>query len=124
MPTPDPPLGSGKPEHKLLTEIADEMYATLTQKPGLACHHPLSHGLNIVLQHVDNLWLLKLGRQKVYPSELEITLCKRAFRLADDQHEQRLDPTETGWHVTVIDWSGDPPPPKPLPQPKPRGRRH
>ena len=116
MPTPNPPRPTP------LTEIANAMYAQLATANGQR-HHPLSHGLNIVLQRHDNLWLLKLGRQKVYPSELETLLCKRAFRLADDAAETRHAPTAAGWHVTAIDWTGAAPLARPLPQPKPRRGR-
>lgn len=97
-----------------LREIAEQMYATLAAQPG-RCHLPLSHGLHIVLERtgVDApAWLLKLGRPHVYPSELEIVLCKRAYRLADDHPDARLDPTADGWYVVAIRWQGAIPAPK------------
>lgn len=105
-----------------LREIAEQMYsslATLATQPG-KCHLPLSHGLHIVLERTgaeNPAWLLKLGRQKVYPSDLEIVLCKRAYRLADDHPDARLDPPETtaGWYVVAIRWHGAIPAPKRLP---------
>ena len=99
-----------------LREIADQMYTALATGPG-KCHLPLSHGLHIVLERTgveDPAWRLKLGRQKVYPSDLEVTLCKRAYRLADDHRDARLDPPsgEDGWHVVAINWQGAIPAPK------------
>jgi hypothetical protein len=95
-----------------LREIADQMYTTLAARADGACHYPCSHGLNIILQRVGDAWLLKLGRRKCYPSDLEITLCKRAYRLADDHAAARIDPTADGWHVVGIRWQGGIPQPK------------
>lgn len=89
-----------------LREIADQMYTTLGQRTDGACHYPCSHGLNIILQRVDDAWLLKLGRLGVYPCDLEVTLCKRAYRLADEHRVTRLDPTDAGWCVVAIFWQG------------------
>jgi hypothetical protein len=89
-----------------LREIANQMYQSLSQREHGSCHHPCGHGLNIVLQRVGDAWLLKLARLNVYPSDLEVTLCKRAYRLADDHPDARLDPTADGWHVVGIRWQG------------------
>lgn len=99
-----------------LREIADQMYATLSERAPDRCHVPLKHGLHIVLERCDDMllgvWSLKLGRQQVYPSDLEVTLCKRAYRLADDHPDTRLAPTAAGWHVIALRWQGAIPAPK------------
>jgi hypothetical protein len=55
--------------------------------------------------------LLKLARRHTYPSVLETTLCKRAYRLHDDHPDARLDPTADGWCVVAIRWRGGIPQP-------------
>lgn len=101
-----------------LREIADQMYATLSERAPGRCHVPLKHGLSIVLERCDDnllgVWLLKLGRPHVYPSVLEVTLCKHAYRLLDDHPDERLAPDANGWHVVAIRWQGDIPQPKRL----------
>lgn len=89
-----------------LREIATQMYITLQARPTGRCHVALKHGLNIVLERNEAEMLLKLGRKDVYPSVLEVTLCKRAFRLADDHPTLYLDPTSDSWHVIGIRWTG------------------
>jgi hypothetical protein len=95
-----------------LREIADQMYITLQARPTGRCYLRLKHGLHIVLERNGADMLLKLARQRVYPSDLEATLCKRAYRLADDHPDTRLDPTADGWHVVAIRWQGGIPQPK------------
>jgi len=89
-----------------LREIANLMYTTLEKRSDGACHYVCGHGLHIILQRTNDAWLLKLGRLDIYPSDLEVTLCRRAFRLADDYPDARLDPTADGWHVVAIRWQG------------------
>jgi hypothetical protein len=95
-----------------LQEIADQMYITLQARPTGRCYLQLKHGLGIQLERNEADMLLKLGRQKVYPSVLETTLCKRAFRLHDDHPDERLAPDANGWHVVAIRWPGASPAPK------------
>lgn len=95
-----------------LREIADQMYITLQARPTGRCYLRLKHGLGICLERNDADMVLKLGRQKVYPSDLETTLCKRAYRLHDDHPDARLDPNADGWHVIAIRWQGAIPQPK------------
>ena len=93
-----------------LREIADQMYITLQARPTGRCYLQLKHGLGILLERNEADMLLKLGRQKVYPSVLETTLCKRAYRLHDDHPDERLDPDANDWHVVAIRWQGVPAP--------------
>jgi hypothetical protein len=95
-----------------LREIADQMYITLQARPTGRCYLKLRHGLHIVLERNEADMLLKLGRERVYPSVLETTLCKRAFRLADDHPAASIDPTADGWCVVAICWRGGIPQPK------------
>ena len=93
-----------------LREIADQMYITLQARPTGRCYLQLKHGLGILLERNEADMLLKLGRQKVYPSVLETTLCKRAYRLHDDHPDERLQPDANDWHVVAIHWHAIPPP--------------
>lgn len=95
-----------------LREIADQMYITLQARPTGRCYLQLKHGLGVCLERNEADMTLKLGRLKVYPSDLEVTLCKRAYRLADDYPDARLDPTFDGWHVVAILWQSGIPQPK------------
>jgi|WetSurMetagenome_2_1015567.scaffolds.fasta_scaffold388381_2 hypothetical protein len=94
-----------------LREIADQMYITLSARTTGRCYLRLKHGLHIVLERDQADMLLKLAREDVYPSVLETTLCKRAYRLADEHPDERLAPTQDGWHVVAIRWQS-------IPQPK------
>jgi hypothetical protein len=89
-----------------LKEIADEMYIALQARPTGRFYLRLKHGLHVVLERDQADMLLKLAREHVYPSELEITLCKRAYRLADDHPAARMAPTKDDFCVVVIRWQG------------------
>jgi hypothetical protein len=95
-----------------LREIADQMYITLQARSTGRCYLRLKHGLHIVLERDQDDMLLKLAREGVYPSVLETTLCKRAYRLLDDHPDERLAPDANGWHVVAIRWQGAIPAPK------------
>ena len=91
-----------------LLEIADGMYERIVAT-GQRQHVALTHGLNIVLVRLGERWQLRLGRVGVWPSRLETTICKRAFRLADDAEVEDLA-VANGWWVTVVTWTGAEPP--------------
>lgn len=95
-----------------LREIADQMYITLQARPTGRCYLQLKHGLGVCLERNGGNMCLRLGRQKVYPSVLEATLCKRAYRLLDDHPDEHLAPDANGWHVVAIRWQGGIPLPK------------
>jgi hypothetical protein len=99
-----------------LREIANQMYLTLgnlPQQPAAAtCQRTLAHGLHIILERTGDAWSLRLGRLDVYPSDLEVTLCKRAYRLADDHPDTHFPPRSAGWCVVAITWTGAVPPEK------------
>jgi hypothetical protein len=95
-----------------LKEIADQMYITLQARPTGRCYLVLKHSLHIVLERNGEDMLLKLAREHVYPSVLETTLCKRAYRIADDHPDERLAPTKDDFCVVAITWHGAIPAPK------------
>ena len=73
-----------------LAEIADEMRAQLVAGPGgspdpdggqAAVHRPLVRGLQVVLARKGHQSRLALGREGVYPSDTEVEVCRRAFRV-------------------------------------------
>lgn len=81
-----------KPPSKL-AEIADEMRAQLGTGPGgspdpegapngrpAAVHRALMRGLQVVLARNGKQWRLALGREGVYPSDVEVEVCRRAFQ--------------------------------------------
>lgn len=65
-----------------LSRIASEMRRRLSgaQDGKVATAATLARGLRIVLEHGDGEeWTLKLGRERVFPSQAEIAICMNAF---------------------------------------------
>jgi hypothetical protein len=72
-----------------LQETAIAMRVALQSKEQGAKHQPLPRGLHLVLQRADCCWRLALGREWVYPSETEVTICKAAFNVPEGSEEKR-----------------------------------
>lgn len=88
-----------------LRTIADQLYTLLADRDGRQ-HMALAHGLNLVLEHYGDAWTLKLGRPGVYPADLEIAICRRAFDVRPTAVLAQLPPTDKGWHVITLRWTG------------------
>lgn len=72
----------------VLESIAMDMYERVA--PGEWCRTKLANGLDIILQRIDDRrWRLALAREGVYPSETEVTTCRRYFDVPDTADEQR-----------------------------------
>jgi len=78
-----------------LSNLAHTMRLKLCNQNSGALHHPLPRGLHIVLQRTNHQWRLGLGREAVYPSDMEITICRSAFGVPEGASEERLD----AWHT-------------------------
>lgn len=72
-----------------LNRIADEIRQSLERKPNGAISRPLPRGLTVVMQRVEGHWRLALGRESVYPSEMEVDICKAAFHVPAGAWEER-----------------------------------
>ncbi len=70
--------------------MAKEIRQELEQKPQGAIYKPLAKGLKVVMQRTHGNWRLALGREGVYPSEMEVEICKAAFRVPVGCAEVRL----------------------------------
>lgn len=73
-----------------LNDLAKEMRSDLEMKPQGAIYKPLARGLKVVMQRTQGNWRLALGREGVDPSEMEIEICKAAFRVPPGCHEERV----------------------------------
>ena len=74
-----------------LQETAIAMRLALISKEQGAKHHPLPRGLHLVLQRTDCRWRLALGREWVYPSDVEVKICKAAFNVPEGAQEIRTE---------------------------------
>ena len=79
-------MGTGtKTQPNKLNTLAGELHARLETKGDVAAlHRPLPHGLQLVMQRQDrHRWRLALGREGVYPSDMEVEICRQAFAVPD-----------------------------------------
>ncbi len=83
-----------KPKTKL-DAIAVNMYSEVT-KPGEWQRMKLANGLDVILQHVDDgRWRLALARENVYPSDVEVDVCRKSFEVPAAAEEQRSEKKHT-----------------------------
>ena len=74
-----------------LEMIAMTMYSQVTE-PGEWQRMKLANGLDVILQHVnDGRWRLALARENVYPSDVEVDVCRKSFDVPDAAEEQRSE---------------------------------
>lgn len=78
-----------------LSDLAQTMRLKLCTQNSGALHHPLPRGLHIVLQRTNHQWRLGLGREGVYPSDIEVSICQSAFGVPEGASEERVD----AWHT-------------------------
>jgi hypothetical protein len=72
-----------------LDQIAATMYSDVTA-PGAWTRTKLAHGLDIILQRVDeHHWRLALAREGIYPSDTEIAICRESFDVPPAAEESR-----------------------------------
>lgn len=94
-----------------LDAIAAEMRTTLAQTSARFVHRRLAHGLELVLQRTGRQYRLALGRPGVAPSDSEIEICARAFRVQADAEPHRTVKERTGktgvitYHVAELYWT-------------------
>ena len=94
-----------------LDAIAAEMRMTLQQTDARFVHRRLAHGLELVLQRTGRQYRLALGRPGVAPSDSEIEICARAFRVQADAEPHRTVKERTGktgvitYHVAELYWT-------------------
>lgn len=95
-----------------LNTIAQEMRQTLSAKSTGAVSKPLARGLTVVMQRVEGRWRLALGREGVDPSDMEVEICKAAFKVPTGAWEERLIKDYTHpktrrtikYHVVNLKW--------------------
>ena len=94
-----------------LDTIAAEMRHPLQQTDARFVHRKLTHGLELVLQRTQRQYRLALGRPGVAPSDSEIEICARAFRVPADAEPHRTMKERTGktgvliYHVAELYWT-------------------
>jgi hypothetical protein len=94
-----------------LDAIAVEMRTILQQTDARFVHRKLAHGLELVLQRTGRQYRLALGRPGVTPSDSEIEICARSFRVPADAEPHRTvkqRPGKTGlltYHVAELYWT-------------------
>lgn len=72
-----------------LNDVAKGMRSDLEAKEQGAIYKPLARGLKVVMQRTAGQWRLALGREGVYPSEMEIDICRAAFHVPAGCEESR-----------------------------------
>jgi hypothetical protein len=71
-----------------LTLLAGEMRGSV-ERTGHHAHQKLPHGLEIVMQRTEGRWRLAMAREGVWPSDVEVEVCRHAFHVPDGSLELR-----------------------------------
>lgn len=101
-----------------LTTIANEMQTQIATGRCSAVHRPLPHGLHLVMQRNGRQWRLALGRETVFPSDVEVTICRTAFNVPEETPEERVKRFHVHpktrryirYHVVEMHWHEEPAP--------------
>ena len=71
-----------------LALLAGEMRDAV-ESTGRHAHQKLPHGLEIVMQRTDGRWRLAMAREGVWPSDVEVDICRREFHVPEGSVERR-----------------------------------
>lgn len=77
-----------------LETMAREMRQQLGKVQKGWLHQKLNRGLHLVLERKEEQWRLAVGRSGVFPSEVEIEICRDAFDVPVDTQQQWLSPAQ------------------------------